>query len=126
MTENGSGEYANDLHAYWRALENRVAVNSSYMSRQNDINPKMREILIDWMVEVQLKFKLREESLFLSIHILDRFLDKRPVSRTKLQLVGCTSLLLASKYEEIFPPEVSDFVSISDRAYTREQIIAME
>jgi cyclin B len=48
------------------------------------------------------------------------------VTRTKLQLVGCTALLLAAKYEEIYAPEVNDFVAISDKAYTREQIIAME
>lgn len=77
-------------------------------------------------VEVQLKFKLKEETLFLAIHILDRFLERRLVSRTKLQLVGCTSLLLAAKYEEIYAPEVADFVAISDKAYAREQIIAME
>jgi len=119
-------EYGAEIQAYWRSAEMRRAPSPTYMSRQNDINPKMREILVDWMVEVQLKFKLKEESLFLAIHILDRFLERRLVSRTKLQLVGCTSLLLAAKYEEIYAPEVADFVAISDKAYTREQIIAME
>ena len=119
-------EYGPEIQAYWRASEMRRAPSPTYMSKQQDINPKMREILVDWMVEVQLKFKLKEETLFLSIHILDRFLERRLVSRTKLQLVGCTSLLLAAKYEEIYAPEVADFVAISDKAYTREQIIAME
>lgn len=35
-------------------------------------------------------------------------------------------MLIASKYEEIWAPEVRDFVYISDRAYTRDQILAME
>lgn len=39
-----------------------------------------------------------------------------------LQLVGCTAMLIASKYEEIYAPEVRDFVYISDKAYTREQV----
>lgn len=40
--------------------------------------------------------------------------------------VGVTAMLIASKYEEIWAPEVRDFVYISDRAYTKEQILAME
>ena len=35
-------------------------------------------------------------------------------------------MLIASKYEEIWAPEVRDFVYISDKAYTREQILNME
>jgi cyclin B len=53
-------------------------------------------------------------------------LERREVKRDKLQLVGCAAMLLASKYEEIYAPEVRDFVYISDQAYTREQILAME
>ena len=40
--------------------------------------------------------------------------------------VGVTAMLIASKYEEIWAPEVRDFVYISDKAYTREQILNME
>lgn len=40
--------------------------------------------------------------------------------------VGVTAMLIASKYEEIWAPEVRDFVYISDKAYTREQILSME
>ena len=32
---------------------------------QDDINSKMRVILTDWLVEVHLKFRLRNETLFL-------------------------------------------------------------
>jgi len=119
-------EYASDITRYWRAVEMRRAPNPNYMKSQNDINPRMREILVDWMVEVQVKFRLKQETLYLSIHLLDRFLERRLVNRNKLQLVGCTALLLAAKYEEMFAPEVADFVAISDNAYTREQILAME
>lgn len=125
-TNNDTTEYDADMLAYWRVVEQKVVVSPTYMTRQGDITPKMREILVDWMVEVQLKFKLREESLLLAVHILDRFMEKRLVSRSKLQLIGCTSLLIAGKYEEIFAPHVDDFVQISDKAYTCEQIIAME
>ena len=48
------------------------------------------------------------------------------MTRKHLQLVGVTAMLVASKYEEIWAPEVRDFVYISDRAYTRDQILNME
>jgi Cyclin, N-terminal domain len=40
--------------------------------------------------------------------------------------VGVTAMLIASKYEEIWAPELNDFVYISDRAYKKEQILTME
>lgn len=87
----------------------------------------MRAILIDWLIEVHLKFKLLPETLFLTVNIIDRYLEKNhDVHRTKLQLVGVTSMLIASKYEEIYAPEVRDFVYITDKAYTKEEILKME
>ena len=86
----------------------------------------MRAILIDWLVEVHLKFKLMVETLYLTVNLIDRYLEKEQITRNKLQLVGVTAMFLASKYEEIYAPECRDFVYISDKAYTREQILGME
>ena len=44
----------------------------------------------------------------------------------KLQLVGVTAMLIASKYEEIYPPIVTDFVYITDNAYSKKEILEME
>lgn len=96
------------------------------MSEQLDITERMRAILIDWMVEVHVKFKLLTETMFLSVNLVDRFLAIKPVTRTKLQLVGITAMLLASKYEEIYSPEVRDFIHIADSAYTRDEVLRME
>jgi hypothetical protein len=96
------------------------------MSKQQDVNSKMREILVDWLHEVHLKFRLQTETMFLAINYLDRFLERRAVNRTKLQLVGCAAMLLAAKYEEMYPPEIRHFVYISDKAYTKDQILSME
>ena len=96
------------------------------MVKQKDINQKMRSILIDWLIEVHNKFKLQPQTLWLSVNILDRYLEKIQILRTKLQLVGISSLLIASKYEEIYPPEVKDCVYITDNAYDRQEILLME
>jgi Cyclin len=96
------------------------------MSKQGDINEKMRAILIDWLVDVHLKFRLQNETLFLTVNIIDRFLSAYQIPRQKLQLVGVTAMHIACKYEEIYAPEVKDYVYVTDNAYTREEILDME
>jgi cyclin B len=120
--------YAEEVHAVQRRREGDEALRApfGYMRAQADINDRMRAILIDWLVEVHLKFKLLPETLYLTVNLIDRFLALRPVARTRLQLVGVTAMLLASKREEMYPPEVRDFVYITDSAYTAEQIFELE
>lgn len=86
----------------------------------------MRAILVDWLVDVHIKFKLVPETLFLAVNILDRYLSKVPIPRQKLQVVGVASMLIAAKYEEIYPPEVKDFAYVTDKAYTCREILEME
>lgn len=145
-------QYVNAIYSYYYRIEGATAVSPTYMTTQTDINDKsapasrvvspappalyacshflraasVRAILVDWLVEVHLKFKLVPETLFLTVNLIDRYLAAAPVTRKNLQLVGVTAMLLASKYEEIWAPEVRDFVYISDKAYTREQILACE
>jgi len=69
---------------------------------------------------------LREVVLWATFQICDRFLSKEIVNRKNLQLVGCTAIWIASKYHEIYPPLASDLVHISDNAFTKDCIIAME
>ncbi|KAK1402863.1 Cyclin N-terminal domain-containing protein [Heracleum sosnowskyi] len=113
-------EYVDDIYKYYKLTEGDGQVHD-YMPLQTDINSVMRSILIDWLVEVHRKFELMPESLYLTINIVDRYLSMKIVPRRELQLVGVSSMLIACKYEEIWAPEVNDFIAISDNAYTREQ-----
>ena len=96
------------------------------MYDQPDINDKMRGILIDWLVDVHKKFKMVPETLFLSVYIVDKYLEKHHVQRSKLQLVGVAATFISSKYEVIYPPHISDFVEITNRTYSKHEIIDME
>lgn len=119
--------YASDL--FQRLFnEEHVSAPHVYMDkeRQPELNSMMRSILIDWIVEVHMKFRLLPETLYLCVNIIDRYLCRVPVRRNRLQLVGVTALLIACKYEEIYPPEVRDCVYITDRAYTRQDVLDME
>ena len=95
-------------------------------SVQSDINPMMRSILLDWLVEVGMEYRLSSDTLFLSAAYIDRFLSLVDVKRNRLQLVGVTAMLVASKYEEIYAPQVDEFCYITDNTYTREQVLETE
>jgi G2/mitotic-specific cyclin-B, other len=127
-----ASEYVNDIFSYYRRVEPQFRVSSTYMSSQvgtkyvqghkplgcddtfllllqEDINEKMRAILVDWLVEVHLKFKVRmflvvvflnvpnaigtvllqlmPETLFLTCNLIDRYLQVKSVTRKRLQLV---------------------------------------
>ncbi|MFS8034869.1 putative cyclin domain-containing protein [Helianthus anomalus] len=97
-----------------------------YMNSQPEINEKMRAILIDWLIKVHNKFELSKETLYITINIVDRFLASETVSRRELQCVGMSAMLIASKYKDIWPPEVNDFVQISDHAYEHKHVLVME
>ncbi|GAB2211954.1 hypothetical protein Drorol1_Dr00025294 [Drosera rotundifolia] len=118
-------EYVEDIYEYYKLSEDENRI-SDYMHLQLSMNEKMRMILVDWLVEVHNKFELMPETLYLAIDLVDQFLSRTVVPRRELQLLGIGSMLLACKYEEIWAPEVKDFVCISDMAYTSEQVLAME
>ncbi|MBA0677570.1 hypothetical protein Goari_018969, partial [Gossypium aridum] len=119
-------EYVEDLHAYYRNMEKFSCVSPNYMDQQSDVNEKMRAILIDWLIEVHDKFDLMGETLFLTVNLIDRFLSQQTVMRKKLQLVGLVAMLLACKYEEVSVPIVGDLILISDKAYSRKEVLEME
>ena len=66
------------------------------------------------------------ESLYLAISIMDRYLQVKPVRRSKLQLVGVGALMCAAKYEEVYSPEVKDFVYVTDNCYEGREVVEME
>merc|ERR1719187_3026929 len=88
------------------------------------VNGKMRGVLIDWLIEVHSQFKLLQETLFMTVYVIDKFLQTEgySVRRNKLQLVGVTAMFISSKVEEMYAPEINDFVYITDNAYTAGEI----
>ena len=120
-------EYFDEIYKYLKSIENSDLLKENYMKNvQKDITEKMRKILVDWLIDVHSKFKLVHETLFLTINIIDRYLSKKSINRKYLQLLGITSLFIASKYEDIYPPELKDFIFMTDNAYKKEQVIKLE
>jgi Cyclin, N-terminal domain len=99
-----------------------------YFGKHPSLTENMRKILVDWLVDVHRKFKLRHETLFMAINLIDRYMEAaaEPMQKNKFQLFGVTCLFIASKYEEIYPPSLSDFVYVCADTYTAEMVLEME
>ena len=122
-------EYINKIY-YNLLKEEDEGINPkpkyNYMKEQKEINEKMRSILIDWLIDVHHKFRFSDETLFMTVFIIDRYLSVNQITKLKLQLLGITSLLIACKHEEIDLPKIDDFIYITDNAYVKDEVIRME
>ncbi|KAL0753261.1 PREDICTED: cyclin-A3-4-like isoform X2 [Brassica oleracea var. oleracea] len=124
------GPYVADICAYLREMEGKLKQRPlhDYIEKvQSDLTPSMRGVLMDWLVEVAEEYNLVSDTLYLTVSYVDRFLSEKPINRQRLQLVGVSAMLIASrKYEEISPPKVEDFVYITDNTFTRQDVVSME
>lgn len=103
-----------------------------YMQYHPNINPNMRAILINWLVDVHRKFKLNQETLYLTIHLLDKFLSTSTTStdiditQDNFQLIGTACFVIACKYEEIYPPYFCELVNFAYNSFSEQDIVDME
>ena len=115
-------EYIEEMIDHFRKVESVTSVGSIYMEQQQVINERMRSILVDWLIDIHASFRLVPETLHLTVNLVDRYLERRHVARTKLQLVGVSCFLIASKYEECMPLTLSDLAYICDNAYQSSEV----
>ena len=60
-------------------------INTNYWLFQNDINYKMREILVDWIISVHDKLNMQKKTLFHCIFLIDAYLSRNVVNKKNLQ-----------------------------------------
>ncbi|GER36884.1 cyclin A3, partial [Striga asiatica] len=121
--------YAASIFQHLHSLEVEVKRRplSNYLEKvQEDINPAMRAKLIDWLVEVAEEYKLVSDTLYLTVNYIDRYLSTHKLLRNKLQLLGVSCMLVASKHEEIKPPHIEDFCYMTDNTYSKDEVVHME
>ena len=119
-------EYVGEIFDYLKNLEETTMPNPDYMDHQDHLEWHLRGVLVDWLIEVHTRFHLLPETIFLAINIIDRFLSARVVGLEKLQLVGITAMFIASKYEEVLSPHVSNFKHVADDGFEEEEILKAE
>ena len=121
-------EYIDDIleNLLKEEKETKFKIAPSYFNFQTDINNKMRAILIDWLIDVHLKFNFKQETLYITIFIIDAYLSIKKIERTNFQLLGITALFIACKQNEILFRKINEYAYITDNAYTEEDIKNME
>ncbi|KAM9788932.1 cyclin-A1-like [Neosynchiropus ocellatus] len=120
-------QYAEDTYWHMRQKENKFQSTPNYFENHPQLTSDMRTVLVDWLAEVTYEFQLSPETLHLAINYLDRFLSRtRIVKRSRLQLIGTAALLIAAKYEDVFPPKMHDCVYVTDNTYSTQDLVRME
>ena len=124
-----AGMYVEEIFKYLRAGEIKDTIDpTTFLNKQLEITPKHRMVLVDWMVEASIKFRLFSETTMIAVFLLDRYLSSsdKQFTRKNLQLIGTGALFIASKYEETYPPTPGDFIWMTANTYTKEQLLTTE
>lgn len=120
-------EYGKDIWRYLFKQEiNCFWPKPNYMLKQKQLTYEMRSILIDWLVAVAHEYEIQEQTIYLSVNYIDRFLCTMSVVREKFQLLGAAAMMLAIKVEEVVALDAQEWVQLTGQAYNSRQIVRME
>ena len=122
-------EHANEIYKNIREEENTLKIDPDYLTKvqvQTEVKDTSRAFLIEWIIDVHRKFRLLPETLYVTVFIIDRFLSLKQIKKSQLHILGVTSLLISTKYEEIYPPELKDLLTVSENKFTKAEVLQME
>ncbi|KAL7592364.1 hypothetical protein Lser_V15G32029 [Lactuca serriola] len=112
-------EYVEDIYRFHKLVENETMVND-YMHTQPKMTEKKRESLINWIIEARDAFDLMNETVYLTINIIDIFLASKTAANRELRCVGVVAMFIASKYVKMRTDSmVYDFVEILNNQYEK-------
>ena len=123
-------EYVKPIFKLMKEQQSHFHPLKNYLDEK--VTKKTRAALVEWVTEVHFKFKLFPETLWITINIIDRYLAKRTVPAQQMQILGLAALLIASKYEDIYPPELKEMMkcasslSAPTSLSTRNEVLNME
>lgn len=120
-------EFAQEIYENMLKEEDGCMVDPSYLTKvQTEIKDTSRAFLIEWIIDVHRKFRLVPEALYVTQYIIDQYMSKKKIQKSQLHLLGVSTLLIAAKYEEIYPPEIRDFLAVSENKFTKQMVLDME
>jgi len=120
-------DLAKDIYQYMYNLEEQQSVKEDYLRESKILTPRVRQRLVNWCIEINSQLKLLTETLYITIALMDRFFDAVQIKQqSQVELVAVGATLIASKYEEIYPPEIADLQHLTHSNYSRREIMRME
>ena len=122
-------EFATDIYTTMKVQEKLFKVEANYLQKVQlvtEVKDTSRAFLVEWIIDVHRKFRLLPETLYVTVFLIDRFLSLKQIKKSQLHILGVTSLLISTKYEEIYPPDLKDLLSVSENKFSRAEVLAME
>ena len=122
-------EFASDIYKNMRKMETVLKVDQDYLSKvqlPTEVKDTSRAFLIEWIIDVHRKFRLRPETLYVTVFIVDRYLSLKQIKKSELHILGVTSLLISTKYEEIYPPQLKDLLNVSENKFNKAEVLKLE
>ncbi|XP_071081411.1 uncharacterized protein [Haliotis cracherodii] len=118
-------DYAQDIIDYLQAVETRWSFPEDFLEDQA-VTSSMRAVLVDWLMQVQCHERLNDDTLHLTVALIDRYICHKAPAIHEVQLLGITCVLIAAKFVERFPPEIATLCHLTDNTYTEDEVITME
>lgn len=105
-------KYGEDSYYFNKTLDKTVFKIPDTLLQNHKITSHIRTKMIDWMIEVLSVFDCMDETFFLSVNIMDIFFQKtKKVYRNEdIHLIGIASMFISSKFQEIYPLSLKNFV----------------
>ena len=122
-------KYGEETYFFNKLLEKEVFKIPDTFLQNHKITSIVRTRMIDWMVEICSVFNYMDETFFLSVNILDIFLQKtkKIYDNSNIHLIGMTSIFTASKFQEIYPQTLKNFAhKVGHDMFTLDEIKNME
>ena len=119
-------EYDLEVYHFLKRSENDRLPSPVLFLNQTNIKPRMRSIVIDWIIGVHNHLEMHTDTLFSAIEIADLYLSNVYIHRSKLQLLYTAALFIAAKNQEVVLPTIDEFVYYAKNSFTEEDVIKME
>ena len=124
-------DYGDDIFRYLKKNEKINACDYSNkdlfkLQDKKYFNEKNRSIIYHWLVKNNHKWKLKDDTIYMAMNIMDRYISKYKSKNLEFQLIAISSYLIASKYEDIYPPYIDELTQICNYIYTNDDIIKKE
>ena len=97
-----------------------------YFKEKIFYNEKIRGIILQWIVKNSNRWLLNDDTIFMAMNLMDRFISTFKVESKYIILIETASFFIATKYEDIYPPSVAEFSAICKFSHSPSEIIKME
>lgn len=118
--------YAEDVFEHLLALEREQCIRPGFLCVQENIRDPERADLADWLCQLRERLDCEEETVYLAVNLMDRYLQDVPTSVDQLYVLGAAAFFSAAKYEEQSPPTVDQLAQLVPSAFSRPDLLAME